>query len=73
MADPDLWYKPSTDSQGNEYYSYILVYFDDLLIIDENPNKYMMMIKEKFKVKESSIEEPKSYLGADVSKVYYPD
>ena len=37
LADPDLWYKACTDSNGYEYYAYILVYVDDLLIIDKKP------------------------------------
>ena len=73
LADPDLWYKPCVDDKGFEYYSYILVYVDDLLIIDKAPKRFMDQIQEKFKVKPSSIEEPKSYLGADISKVYYND
>ena len=73
LADPDLWYKPATDASGFKYYSYILVYVDDLLIIDKVPKKFMSMIQESFTVKPSSIEEPKSYLGADINKAYYPD
>ena len=73
LADPDLWYKASTDASGFQYYSYILVYVDDLLIIDKQPAKFMEMIQQKFTVKPSSIEEPKSYLGADIKKVYYDD
>ena len=73
LADPDLWYKAATDSTGNKYYSYILVYVDDLLIIDKNPRKFMSQIQDTFTVKPDSIEEPKTYLGADINKVYYPD
>ena len=73
LADPDLWYKAATDTAGNKYYSYILVYVDDLLIIDKIPQRYMKQIQESFTVKPDSIEEPKTYLGADISKVYYPD
>jgi hypothetical protein len=73
LADPDLWYKPMTDSTGFKYYAYILVYVDDILIINKDPQKDMAMIQSDFTVKKSSIEEPKSYLGADINKVYYPD
>lgn len=73
LADPDIWFKPATSDKGFKYYSYILVYVDDLLIIDKKPDSFMSQIQNNFKVKPSSIEEPKTYLGADTSKVFYPD
>ena len=33
----------------------------------------MNLLKESYKVKPSSIGEPKVYLGADISKAYYLD
>ena len=41
LADPDLWYKASTSPDGFDYYSYIIVYMDDLLIINKFPHRYM--------------------------------
>ena len=73
LADPDVWLKAETSSIGFKYYAYILVYVDDILIIDKNPRKYMDMLEEKFPVKPSSIEEPKLYLGANIGRVEYPD
>lgn len=73
LADPDLWYKPAVDKDGFKYYSYILVYVDDLCILDKAPHSYMLQIQESFKVREETIKEPDAYLGADVRKVYYPD
>ena len=65
--------KPVVDASGFEYYVYIFVYSDDILIIDKSPGKYTDMLKESYRIKPESIGEPKRYLGADVSKVYYPD
>ena len=65
FADPDVWYKPSVKATGEEYYTYILVYVDDLLCIDKNPKKYMDMIEQDFKIKEGSVGPPRVYLGAD--------
>ena len=73
LADPDVWYKPSKDKLGNEYYSYILVYVDDILVIDENPRKYMKMLQDSYTVREDTIKEPDQYLGADIGKVYFND
>ena len=69
----DLWYKPMTVTDSFEYYAYILVYVDDLLLIMKDLKEVMTQIKESFTIKPSSIEEPKSYLGADIGKVFYED
>ena len=58
FADPDVWYKPSVKATGEEYYTYLLVYVDDLLCIDEHPKRYMDMIEQDFKIKEGSIGPP---------------
>ena len=73
LADPDIWYKPETAADGFKYYSYILVYVDDLLIIDKDPSYYMCMVQSDFTVKPGSIEIPKTYLGAEIHKVTYED
>ena len=73
LADPDLWYKPATKPNGEKYYSYLLVYVDDILVIDINPSKYMAMLQEAYTVRKETIEEPKKYLGADISKVFFSD
>ena len=73
LADPDLWYKPETSPQGFKYYSYVMVYVDDILIVSKDPSRYMKQIQEDFTLKPSSIGVPKSYLGADISKVYHSD
>ena len=62
-----------TDADGFEYYAYILVYFDDILLIMKYPKDALAQIQESFTVKPSSIEEPKSYPGADINKIYYSD
>ena len=39
MADQDLWMKAQTDPRnGHSYYSYILTYVDDVLIIHHDVN-----------------------------------
>ena len=73
LADPDVWYKPETKEDGSQYYSYVLVYVDDLLIIDKNPSRYMDMVKSDFTIKPGSVEIPSMYLGAEIGKVKYQD
>ena len=66
LADPDVWYKAEVDADGNEYYSYILVYVDDLCILHKDPKRYMDLIEEDFKLKPGSVQTPTQYLGCNV-------
>ena len=34
-ADPDVWFSLSKRSTGEEYYEYVLLYVDDVLVISE--------------------------------------
>ena len=56
-------------SDGSSYYTYILVYTDDILIVSDNPTKYMVQLKANYYVKESSIGPPNIYLGSRVKLV----
>ena len=56
-------------SDGFSYYTYILVYTDDILIVSDNPTKYMAQLKANYYVKESSIGPPNIYLGSRVKLV----
>ena len=40
-ANPDLWLKEQTDRKGRRYYSYILCYVDNLLVVHDNPKRVM--------------------------------
>jgi hypothetical protein len=40
-ADPDVWMRPKTKPDGFRYWSYILVYTDDILVIDHGPKVAM--------------------------------
>ena len=71
VDEPDLWYKPMTDTDYFEYYSYILVYVDDLLLIMKCSKETMAQIQERFTGKHSIIEEPKSYIEVDINIIYY--
>ena len=47
LADPDLWYRAQVDGHGKEYYSYILCYVDDILVIHHDAMPVLSMI-DKF-------------------------
>ena len=72
-ADPDVWIKEEVKSTGEKYYSYILVYVDDILVIHEDPKIYMDRINEMYCLKEGSVEPPTNYLGACIRKWDFDD
>ena len=72
-ADPDVWMKAETKPDGNEYYSYVLVYVDDLLHLHHNPDLLMQEIEKIYRLKEGSVGEPDRYLGANIDKVQLED
>ena len=69
-ADPDVWMRPKTKPDGFKYWSYILVYTDDILVIDHEPKVAMDYLASRYTLKPGSVKEPDTYLGAQVSKFY---
>ncbi len=62
LADPDVWMRPSTKACGFEFYEYILVYVDDLLVISHAPKPIMETIAKAYRLKDKPTE-PTNYLG----------
>ena len=60
------------DETGNEYYSYLVVYFDDVLCIHKSPSKILNRINRDYRLNEPP-ECPTIYIGADLSKYYVGD
>ena len=48
LLDPDLWYKEMVSTDWVEYNAYILVYVDDILILDKDPKRFMEILKDKY-------------------------
>ena len=72
-ADPDMWRKAETRSDGSRYYSYILVYVDDILVLHEDPTKYMNAINDMYRLKDGPIEKPTNYLGVCIREWTFED
>ena len=69
-ADPDVWMRPATKSDGSTYYEYVLLYVDDALVVSENPERILREeLGKYFELKEASIGPPDIYLGGKVSSV----
>ena len=67
-GDPDVWMRPATKPDGSEYYEYVLVYVDDILVVSCEPKEVMDYLATKYTLKEGSVKEPTTYLGADILK-----
>jgi hypothetical protein len=69
-ADPDVWMKSKTKPCGFKYWSYILVYTDDILTIDHEPKEVMEYLASRYTLKPGSVQEPDTYLGSQISKFH---
>ena len=69
-ADPDVWMRPATNSNGVQHWEHVLLYTDDCLVIS-NKGEYILRkeIGKYFELKEESIGPPDIYLGGKMRKV----
>ena len=68
-ADPDVYLRPATKSNGDRYYEMLLCYVDDVISISTKPMDAIEGIKAVFKLKGDKAEVPESYLGGTIRKV----
>ena len=69
-ADPDVWLRLSKRSTGEEYYEYVLLYVDDVLVISESAEKVLRNeIGQHFVLRDESIGPPSQYLGGKLRLV----
>ena len=62
LADPDVWMRAATKSDGSSYWEYVLLYVDDALCISENAERVLRdEVGKYFELKEKSIGPPKMY------------
>jgi hypothetical protein len=72
LADPDVMMRVATCADGHKYYKYLLVHTDDLLVLSEHPKKILDDVDSHFKLKAGSVERPRKYLGAVISRFSLP-
>ena len=66
LADHDLLYKAAVDLDGDKYYSYILCYVDDILVVHNDAMPIMKKINKFFLLKTDSNCDLNIYLGAKI-------
>ena len=69
-ADPDLCFRLSKRSTGEDYYEYVLLYVDDMLVISEKAEAVLQKeFRKDWILKEESIGPPSKYLGGKLRQV----
>ena len=54
---------------GFDYYAYVLIYVDNVMVIHHDTESVLWRINKYFKLKPSSIGDPDIYLGAKLKKM----
>jgi hypothetical protein len=73
VADHAVWMKAKVKPTGDEYWEYILIYSDDILVMSHEPQMVMLGLMKAYTLKEGSVAKPKTYLGADVAEHIFSD
>ena len=69
VADPDVWRRPATKENGDEYYEYMMTYVDDIIALSEDATSVMEELRQSgIKFKNDKIEPPTNYLGAKLTR-----
>ena len=68
-ADNNVYLREEKDEDGNEYYSYLVVYVDNFLSIHKDPVKLLATVNRDYRLKEPP-ECPTMYLGANICKYH---
>jgi len=69
-ANPDVWFRQSKQTTGEEYYEFVLLYVDDVLCISDRAEDVLQKeIGQHFILKEESIGKPTQYLGGKLREV----
>lgn len=66
LANPDVFMKPMIDHKGNKYWSYMLVYVDNCLLVHYDPDPVIEELKTHYTLKNDAHGPPDQYLGANV-------
>jgi hypothetical protein len=69
-ADPNVWIRLSNRSTGEEYYEYVVLYVDNVLVISERAEQvFRLEIGQYFVLCKESIGKPSNQLGGKLREV----
>jgi hypothetical protein len=69
-ADPNVWIRLSKQSKWEEYYEYLLLYVNDVLVISECAEQVLRLeIGQHFVLHKDLIGKPSNYLGGNLQEV----
>ena len=68
-GNPDLYLRAACKSDSAEYYEYLLAYVDGILCISHATAPIMKDLETLNCLKESSVDPPTRYLGADIGTI----
>ena len=70
LSDTDVWMHELQKAYGTAYWEYVLLYFDDYLIISNNSRHILENeIGKYFTMKTGSVGPPEIYLGGHMRKI----
>ena len=65
-GDPDVFMKREVRDDKTEYYSYLVIYVNDILCVNGHPKRIMNKLGSVYRLKDGSVETPERYLGIDI-------
>jgi len=72
LADPDVRLRARSESNGETYWEYLLVYVDDILCISHQPKEFMLSFSHIYTLNDG-FASPKSFLGVNLSSYSVQD
>jgi hypothetical protein len=66
LVDPDVWLREAVKKYGEQYYEYLFVYVDDILVISESLEAIIITLSQSYHLKDRSVSRPKNNLGVEI-------
>jgi hypothetical protein len=72
LVDPNVWLREAVKKYGEQYYEYLFVYDDDILVISESPEAIITTLSQSYHLKDGSVSWPKNNLGVEIKEFQDP-